>query len=142
LVLVVSLMLILSLWAEGATTPRRLTLNEAQQLARMALTDQARMLPGLDLEGHNSANFRDFYFFIITWGPPRSEQGGTVDQLAVDETTGDVWSALVCREQKSAALMKLQKAIRKRIGLSDRSYRRLRRKGPMCGSCESSDHVP
>ena len=138
-VLATSLMLLLSAWAESATKPRKLSMNEARQLARMALTEQARKLPGLDLEGHGSPNFPNFYFFIVTWGPPRSDQGGTVEQLAVDATTGDVWSGVVCREGRSPRLIKLQKSVRKRIGLSERSYRRLRRKGPMCDSCESTE---
>jgi hypothetical protein len=132
LTLVISLVLLLSARAESAAKPRKLTLNEVRQLARTALTERARRLPGLDLEDHKSPNFPDFYFLIVTWGPPRSEQGGTVEQLAVDATTGDVWSGVVCREMRSPALLKLQKSIRNRIGLTERNYRRLRKKGPMC----------
>lgn len=115
-----------------AIQPRRLTLDEARELAHESLSVEARKLPGLDLENYKNLDFPDFYFFSATWGSPRSDQGGNIEQLAVDAITGDVWSGVVCREIKSSDLAKLQRSIRKKIGLGEQEYKKLRKKGPMC----------
>src|SRR3974390_3033254 len=106
---------------------RKLTLEEASKLAEMALDPKARKLPGLDVQNSPNSNFPDFFSFTVTWGTARSDAGGTVEQIAVDAITGDVWSAVVCRETTSSSLRKLQSHIRKLIGLSSQEYEKLKR---------------
>jgi len=64
--------------------------------------------------------------------------------FAVDRRTGDLWYAVVCWELKSPQLKRLQEAIRKRIGITEKEYRKLRRRGPMClpGETPLKDRSP
>jgi hypothetical protein len=109
---------------------RDITPEEARQVALAALSPEARRLPGLELE--SLGEVAGFYGFTVAWGVPRGEAGGTVEHLAVDHVTADVWSGVVCREEKSSSLSKVQATIRKRIGLTDKVHKQLRRPGPMC----------
>ena len=119
---------------------RKLTVEEAHQLAYAALGPQSKRLPGLGIEQVGADNPEpckypeacNFYFFNASWGTSDPPQGGTVDWFAVDAITGDVWNGIVCRQFRSRSLTKLQCAVRKRIGLTEREYRRLKRQGPMC----------
>jgi hypothetical protein len=113
-------------------TPRRLTFEEGRKLALAALESDSKKLPGLDVENYSNPNFPDFYFFSVTWGTARSERGGTVEQIAVDAITGDVWDGVVCRKITSPSLRKLQSSVRQQIGLSKSEYLKLTKKGPMC----------
>jgi hypothetical protein len=115
---------------KGDQQTRKLTPPEERELAYMALSAKAKKLPGLDLESQSNASFPDFAFFHVTWGS--GADGGKVDDLAVDATTGDVWNGLVCREEKSPELHKLQEKMRRRIGLSASRYATLKKQGPMC----------
>ncbi len=118
--------------AVEASSQAEVSLAEVRELGLAALTPQARQLPGLDLEVHENPAFPRFHFILVTWGEAEGTRGGTVEQLAVDRVTGDVWSGLVCREFKSAELRRVQAAVRKRLGLERAAYKKLRCKGPMC----------
>ena len=113
------------------SAPRKLTREEAQDLAFDALTAESRKLPGLALAKYKEDHFPDFYAFEAIWDNPDPDGSTVVDDFAVDPQTGDVWRRGVCRLQ-STALAKSQAAIRKRIGLSDAEYQKLRRSGPTC----------
>lgn len=113
------------------SAPRKLTREEAQDLAFDALAAASRKLPGLVLEKYKEDHFPDFYAFEIIWDNPDPDGSTVVDDVAIDPATGDVWRRGVCRVQ-SPALAKSQAAVRKRIGLSDAEYQKLRRPGPAC----------
>jgi hypothetical protein len=110
-----------------------LTPQEAEQLALAAARSEAnRKLPGLHVEQTRPfPSEAGFYVLEARWnngGPV----GGLAGSYAVDRTTGDVWDAIVCREASTPSVRRLQRAVRKRIGLDGRAYQRLRRPGPMC----------
>jgi hypothetical protein len=111
--------------------PRKVTREEAIELAFDAIDPESRKLPGLTLEKYKEEHFPDFYAFEAIWDNPDPDGSTVVDDFAVDPQTGDVWRRGVCRLQ-STALAKSQAAIRKRIGLSDAEYQKLRRSGPTC----------
>jgi hypothetical protein len=117
--------------AAAQKAPRKLTLEEAQVLAIDALDTASRKLPGLTLGKYKEEHFPDFFSFEALWDNPDPDGSTVVDDLAVDPQTGDVWRRGACRLQ-SLTLTKSQIAIRKRIGLSDADYQRLRRQGPAC----------
>jgi hypothetical protein len=74
----------------------------------------------------------DFYGFQALWiNPP----GASINRgfFVVDPRTTDVWSGVICERYASRSLAKLQRAIRKRIGLTDEEYRKAAKTGPMCG---------
>lgn len=50
----------------------------------------------------------------------------------VDARTGDVWNGVICERFDSPSLVRLQRKIRKRIGLTEEEYRRIPKTGPMC----------
>ena len=108
-----------------------LTQEEACDLVYAALHGQkALKLPGFGLDEYSDVHFPRFYGFEGTWDNP---SGSVVtDHYAVDSQTGDVWSATVCSEYKSRHLRKLQRLLRKRHGISERDYQRIRVLGPMC----------
>lgn len=55
-----------------------------------------------------------------------------VRYYAVDRQTGDVWNAVICELITSSSLTKVQVALRRRIGLTDVEYRKLKKLGPLC----------
>lgn len=113
------------------TTPRKITREEAQDLAVDALDPASRQLPGLTLEKYKEEHFPDFFAFEAIWDNPDPDGSTVVDDLAIDPQTADVWRRGACRIQ-TPALAKSQAALRKRIGLSDAAYQKLRRPGPAC----------
>jgi hypothetical protein len=109
---------------------RVLTVDECRQLALIALDPAARKLPKLGVDENKNPYFPTFYHFEITWDNPAGSV--VVDHYAVDPRTGDVWSDIVCRMIKSQSLKKLQRTMRKQIGLRTGDYIKLKRPGPMC----------
>jgi hypothetical protein len=111
--------------------PRPLTVDEARELARVALPSLMVRLPGLDLESYNVPHYPDFYFFEVLW-----KSSGDISPIAghyaVDSRTGGVWNAVICSELKTRSLEKRQALLRKKIGLTPEQYRKIRRRGPEC----------
>jgi hypothetical protein len=101
-----------------------------QRLVRAALPDWALKAGPVDISEYSVASEPDFYFFLASRDNPGGS--GTVGHFVVHRLTGDVWDGVVCAEHKTAALVKLQVSIRKKLGLRDADYPKLRRKGPFC----------
>jgi hypothetical protein len=95
---------------------RRLTIKEAEQLARAALTPEARRLPGLSLEPDK--NPRRCVTFDVLWSNPGP--GSVHSQfLSVDLQTAEVWSPTVWRRLTTPALRTAQRDLRTRLQISD-----------------------
>jgi hypothetical protein len=107
-----------------------INVKDARQLVITALPSRTTSLPGFGLEQAKNNNYPDRFFFEATWDNPKGSV--VVGHYAVDPRTGDVWNAIVCEELKSPSLKTLQQRVRKRLGLTEREYRKLRRPGPMC----------
>jgi len=123
------------MFSQGPSTElssRKLTVDEASELVQTALEEGgATNLPGFGVETEPpNHDYPNFYFFEAMWHNPG--KSAVIGNYAVDSRTGDVWNAVVCKEMKSAALRAKQKKIRKRIGLSDEEYGRIKKPGPMC----------
>jgi hypothetical protein len=115
----------------SAPKRREVTLEEANALVMAFFKDRASTkLPSFGLEKFTDPYFPEFQFFQGFFDNP----GGSVNlgSYAVDLKTGDVWNGVVCERAISPSLVKLQAAIRNRIGLSRDEYRKIRRAGPMC----------
>jgi hypothetical protein len=112
--------------------PRSLTIKEAREMVLVAAGPHNR---GLYLEPYNNPALSAFYLFQGLREAPAGASP-SVGFFAVDRRTGDVWSAVVCDEYKSAALARQQQKLRKHIGLSNADYRQLRSPGPMCESAQ------
>jgi hypothetical protein len=119
------------LCATGESAPRRtITVNEAQDLVRALLKPDAwTKLPGFVLyQALFDAEFQDFYFIHAESGKPPVAIG----HYAVERTTGEVWDWVKCGRFNSPSLTAAQQALRKRIGLADEEYQRIRKPGPFC----------
>ena len=111
--------------------PRDVTLEEAEALVTAFFRDRGNTkLPSFGLETYVSKYDPGFQFFQGIFDNP----GGSFNlgHYAVDRKTGDVWNGVVCARARSPSLVKLQVAIRNRIGLTNDEYRKIRRLGPMC----------
>jgi hypothetical protein len=110
---------------------RKLTVDEARELASEALEPRQAKLPGLTFQPYDDKNFPDYISFEVLWDNPVPDGSIVVVDLAVDPQTGDVFKRGGC-SATSPELVKLQKAMRKRIGLSEQEYRKLRHPAEAC----------
>ena len=118
--------------AQCANRPRNVSADQAKNLLLEALPLKTRHLPKFGLDGGLAPDRPRFYFFSATWaGFPNGS--AVIGNYAVDASTGDVFSTTVeCEEISTPSLRKLQAEIRKRIGLSDSEYHKIKSKGPLC----------
>lgn len=110
--------------------PRQLTVQEAHAVLEVYLPDGTKRLPGYELEDFAGYDPARFYFVEVVWDNP----GGSVvwGNYAVDKTTGDLWSAVICEKYSSKRTRAVQHEIRRIIGLTDEAYNHVKRPGPMC----------
>jgi hypothetical protein len=115
---------------------RQITTTETNALVQAAFDvvwPKATKLPGFGFEREVKRNpyYPRFRFFDGTWaGTP--EGSVVIGFVALDPLTADVWNGTVCEELRSPQVAAIQRKIRRRIGLSDRQYRRLKAPGPEC----------
>jgi hypothetical protein len=122
----------------ASTEAREVTYEEAHDL----LTAFLKVSPGAVVKSGGDMGYKEFYFFMADMGSvpgrPCARQGqkgvyvGNFQYYAVDRRTCDVWSAVFCRRIARRKLSRLQAALRRRIGLTNAQYERLKRPGPLC----------
>jgi len=112
---------------------RPITVSEASSLVEALLKpDGWTKLKGFVLyQALFDAEFQGFYFIHAEWDSP-SSKSAAIGHFAVERTTGDVWDWVVCGEFNSPSLAAAQQALRKRIGLGDEEYKKVRKQGPFC----------
>lgn len=112
---------------------RTITVGEASSLVDALLKpDGWTRLKGFVLyQALFDAEFQGFYFIHAEWDSP-SSKSAAIGHFAVERTTGDVWDWVVCGEFNSPSLSAAQQALRKKIGLSDEEYKKIRKQGPFC----------
>jgi hypothetical protein len=113
-----------------STQPRQLTVQEAHLILEASLPDKTKKLPGYELDDSAGYDPEMFYFIEVLWDNP----GGSVvwGNFAVDKTTGDLWSAVICKKYSSLRIREEQRKIREQIGLTNATYNRVKRLGPIC----------
>jgi hypothetical protein len=116
----------------AATDESMISKRDAVRLIMASLPPKARKLPQLGLDVRLDEQNRRYYTVDVTWaGLP--DGSAVYGSYYVDRETGDVWNAVVeCTQIDTAALRKLQAAIRTRIGLSESDYQKQKQKGPLC----------
>src|ERR1019366_3353285 len=125
------LIILACIFADAQTVkPRELTIQEAHSVLEAYIPDATKHLPGYGLDDFAGYDPGRFYFIEVNWDNP----GGSVvwGSFAVDKTTGDLWSAVICEKYSSRRIRAMQQEIRKRIGLSDAMYKQIKRSGPIC----------
>jgi len=118
----------------AATTKiRTITAKESRELVlTMLKADEWTSLPGFNIEEPQLFQAHP-EFFEVDAEYENPQGGSTVGSYAVERTTGDVWSLPICGRYESPALLVVQRALRKRIGLTDATYQSLRKPEPFCG---------
>jgi hypothetical protein len=117
--------------AYASTEHRDVSLAEADKLVWEAVPAKTRSLPGFSVEHANRP--KDHYYILTTlWSAPPNASA-VIENYAVDSNTGDVFgTAMECDEKSNPALRKFQAKIRRKIGLLDSEYKKIKRKGPLC----------
>jgi hypothetical protein len=100
---------------------RTLTMKEAEQLARAALSPQTRRLPGLALDA--DPHPRRCTTFDVLWSNP-GPGSAHVEFLTIDLETAEVWSPTVWRRVTTPSLRTAQRAIRNRLHISEAEVKR------------------
>lgn len=115
---------------------RIITPQEANNLMFTMLTaDRSTRASGFNIDGAYQSD-PGFVIFYVHYGNPSGTS--KVVLYAVDDATGDVWYRAICARLTSPALRRLQRRLRKRIGLTHAGYTKLRRPGPSCDPGEVS----
>ncbi len=117
----------------GSELPK-ITLDEAYKIASLAL---ARHPSRADFEMVALVPAEEDGFYRMTNVPTFPGAEGIGETYGVNVWTGDVWDMQFCPGRSrtrivSPAARKLQLAIRKRLGLSEKVYRRLANRRPLC----------
>ena len=109
---------------------RNIGLEEANDLVYAYLKSMGCSEKTCWLEQYHDPHWPDFFCFqALNNNPSGSANMGFYE---VDPRTGDVFDGVVCATYTSPALVRLQEAIRARIGLTDTECRKVQRPGPMC----------
>jgi hypothetical protein len=113
---------------------REITSEEARDLLKSFLKRRG----GDNLEKYDpvypdGTRYPAFYFFEAILGASPGPVGVlNVRYYAVDRQTGEVWNAVICERVTSSSLTRAQVALRRRIGLMDADYRKIKKLGPLC----------
>lgn len=99
-----------------------LTLAEAELLARAAAEPSGvTKLYGFSLEPVGEMEgFPNFLFFDAYVATPGAQ--GTSGHYAVNKFTGDVWNPFGCSRFSNPQLLKLQRELRRKLGLTPEEY--------------------
>lgn len=110
--------------AEYPASKRVVSNQEAHELVHTYLGREEKECP---LEAFHDPHYPEFVGFQAL-----SNRGGSIGYFLINPRTGDLWNGVICERLSSPALEKLQRIIRRRIGLSEDAYRRTQTEGPMC----------
>ena len=128
------LCIILGLLAAGTTSAqedgRRLTLEEGRELIYALLAPHGCTKQTCTVSVIRNEYFPQNFFYYGTWANPTGSPH--IGTWAVDPKTADVWDANACAEYRPARVVKLQQTLRKRIGLSEKEYKKAKGRPPMC----------
>ena len=103
----------LTLTGFAAAGQRRLTVSEAERLARAALSDETKRLPGVYLEPPSTPP-KNGAMFDVLWGENPSDRV-RAQSLVVDIDTVDVWDARACQRLSTPAVESAQTVIRREL---------------------------
>ncbi len=128
--LLVPILFIVAVCLDAQTPRRSVSRKEAADLVFAYLRSIGCTTGACVLEPYHDVVGSDFYGFQGLGSTPKT--GFNLGYFEVDPRTADLWSGVVCRRYDVPSVVRLQKRIRRRIGLTDEEYRRLQRPGPLC----------
>jgi hypothetical protein len=109
-----------------------ITTGEARRLVYQALPAEARRLPGLTLHLDDGRDKRRWCaVFDVLWANPGL---GSVHVAfySVDMRTAEVWKPVACEHATNPSVRRLQRAIRKRLGVTEAELRAALARNPCC----------
>jgi hypothetical protein len=119
----------------SASNRRTITLEEANDLVYAYLAGLGCNKGRCELDEFHDPGAPDFYVFqALSHNPKGSPNLGF---FAVDPGTGGIWNTVICERITSTEVVKLQRIIHQRIGLSEAESRNAARRGPMCDPGET-----
>jgi hypothetical protein len=128
------LLLMMAVWPSNASEEadhQKIIVEEARTLVYEAIKAH-NPHDGIDVSQVENRYDQVFYYFEATW--PNPVGSPHLGNFAVNPWTGDLYNADGCQRLTSTALKKRQENIRKRSGLNDNVYLKVRAKKPICGS--------
>lgn len=114
--------------------PRRLTRKESEAMALLAFKTAFSANHLAKFEIDDQGPDRQFPGFEAFRGLSNAnpDGGSTVGFIDVDQRTGDTWYDVSCFRITNPVLRRAQRRLRRRLGLEERIYRKIRRPGPYC----------
>jgi hypothetical protein len=100
----------------AAAGQRRLTLSEAERLARAALSEETTRLAGFSLEPPPIPPKKGAMFNII-WAEP-APGSASVPSIVVDIETGEVWDPMQCERITTPNVVAIQRSIRRQLSIA------------------------
>ena len=137
--LLIPILLIVAACLNAETQRRPVSREEASDLVHAYLRSVGCTAGSCVLEPYHDVVGSDFYAFQGLGSTPKT--GFNLGYFEVDPRTADLWSGVVCERYETPAVVRLQKLIRKRIGLTNDEYMRLQRPGPLCDAGEKPSIV-
>jgi len=115
---------------DAESKPLTITIEQGRQLV-YALLKQSGCTAGTCAVDRLSNNyFPQFIFYQAFW--PNPSGSPLIGSWAIDPQTADIWDANLCAEYSSSAVVRLQQRLRKRIGVTQDTYKKLKQRPPMC----------
>jgi hypothetical protein len=124
--------------AETSAKSQTVNVEEARELVYALLAPTGCTKAKCDVELLPDKYFPRLYFFEGLW--PNPSGSPHIGSWAVDPATGDLWDANVCVEYKNSRITKLQLLLRKRIGLTQGAYAKVKGRPPMCEADEKVEY--
>lgn len=111
-----------------------ISISVARQLVWESLPTEAKQLPHVAVNGDGKRDpfYRQFWEFMVTWAGSPNGGSAIVGYYDVDPATGDVFDANSCDRKTNLELLELQRKVRRRLGLTESEYQKIRRSGPYC----------
>jgi hypothetical protein len=111
---------------------QKISVKQAEELVFESLSVFA---PGIDLKTVVLMKLTDRYDpdFLYFDASAKNPIGSPhVGYFAVNPWTGDVWNAAGCTRLTSSEIKRIQREIRKQLGVNDKEYQHLMDKKPLC----------
>jgi hypothetical protein len=109
---------------------RTISVEEGRELVYALLEPSGCTRRRCEVDRLQDKYFPQLFFFDGLWPNPTGSPH--IGSWAVDPKTGDLWDANVCVEYRSSGVESLQLRLRKRIGLTEDGYKKLKKRPPMC----------
>ena len=116
--------------AEGEAKRLTISREESRDLVYALLEPSGCTRRTCDIETLQDEYFPQLFLFEGLWSNPTGSPH--IGAWAVDPKTADLWDANVCVEYRPTRVTVLQQRLRRRIGLTDEQYKKLKKQPPMC----------